>query len=266
MRRGRAMSTDELLGHPAGPAGEHDDAVAEASRLPDVVGDEEHVELRLPPDPLQLVVHQVAGHGVEGAERLVHEQHVGLLGQRPGQGHPLAHATGQLVGLLVDEAARGAPARAARPPGVLRSAARHAAQPQGQLDVLAHGQPREERGLLEHQGGLPLRHGLRRPSGWSRPATRLSRVVLPQPEAPTRQTNSPALDLEGDAVESEHAVVPAPEPLADCVQGHPRRPRPPVLLAVGMEMPSGIEGGGGHRLGHLRLARGLQHLVEQLRS
>ena len=40
---------------------------------------------------------QVAGHGVEGAERLVHEQHVGVLGEGPGQGDPLAHAAGELV-------------------------------------------------------------------------------------------------------------------------------------------------------------------------
>ena len=62
------------------------------------------VEPGLPPDALELVVHDVAGHGVEGAEGLVHQQDVGLLRQRPGQGDALAHAAGQLVGLLVDEA------------------------------------------------------------------------------------------------------------------------------------------------------------------
>ena len=40
--------------------------------------------------------------------------------------------------------------------------------------------------------------------GVSRPAMRLSRVLLPQPDAPTRQSSSPACDLEGDPVEGVH--------------------------------------------------------------
>ncbi len=90
----------ELVDHPAGPARQQHDAVAEADRLADVVGDEQHGEAALAPDPLELVVEQVAGHGVERAEGLVHQQDVGLLGERPGQRDPLAHAAGQLVGPL----------------------------------------------------------------------------------------------------------------------------------------------------------------------
>ena len=41
------------------------------------------------------------GLGVEGAERLVEQQHVGLRGQRPGDGDPLAHAARQLPGQAV---------------------------------------------------------------------------------------------------------------------------------------------------------------------
>ena len=62
------------------------------------------VEPVLLPDALELVVQDVAGHGVEGAERLVHEQDVGVLGERPGQGDALAHAARQLVRALVGEA------------------------------------------------------------------------------------------------------------------------------------------------------------------
>ena len=42
----------------------------------------------------------VAGHGVERAERLVHEQDVGVLGKRAGERDPLAHAARELVGPL----------------------------------------------------------------------------------------------------------------------------------------------------------------------
>ena len=40
---------------------------------------------------------QVAGHGVERAEGLVHEQHVGLLRERARQRNALTHAARQLV-------------------------------------------------------------------------------------------------------------------------------------------------------------------------
>ena len=92
------------------------------------------VSVRSRADPLQLVVQQVAGHRVERAERLVHQQHVGVLGQRPGQRHPLAHAAGQLVRALVAEPGQvhglqQLPARC------LALAPGHAPGPQGQLDV-----------------------------------------------------------------------------------------------------------------------------------
>ena len=45
------------------------------------------------------------GLGVERAERLVEQQHVGLGGERPGDGHALAHAAGQLAGQRVGELA-----------------------------------------------------------------------------------------------------------------------------------------------------------------
>ena len=83
---------------------EQHDAVGEPGRLPHVVGHEQHGEVALAPERLELVVEQVAGHGVERAERLVHEQDVGVLGEGPGQGDPLAHAARQLVGRACAEA------------------------------------------------------------------------------------------------------------------------------------------------------------------
>ncbi len=49
------------------------------------------------PQPLELVVQEVARHRVEGAERLVHQQDVGVLRQRARQLHPLAHPARELV-------------------------------------------------------------------------------------------------------------------------------------------------------------------------
>ena len=144
---------------------------------------------------------EVAGHGVERTEGLVHEQHVGVLGEGPGQGHPLAHAARQLVGTLGAEVRRGARCAAARRPGSRALGPVHAAEPQRQLDVA--GAP-SATGTAPPPG-TSARCGRRRrrwPAvGGSRPATRLSSVLLPQPEAPTRQTNSPRRTVEVDAVE-----------------------------------------------------------------
>src|SRR5215471_2577274 len=72
----------ELVDDPARPAGQHHHPVAEPYRLPHVVRDEQHGQPPVPADPVQLVVQQVPGHGVQGAERLVHKQYVGVGGQR----------------------------------------------------------------------------------------------------------------------------------------------------------------------------------------
>ena len=54
---------------------------------------------------LELVVEHVAGHRVERAERLVHEEDVDVLGEGPGERDALAHAAGELVRALVAESA-----------------------------------------------------------------------------------------------------------------------------------------------------------------
>ena len=161
----------------------------------------------LAPDPLELVVQQVAGHGVERAERLVHEQHVGVLRERPGQRDPLAHAAGQLVRALRRRTRRGAPTSSSSCDALACARPRPTpSQPQRELDVAAGGEPREERGSWNISAALAV-HRRRSPAvGRSRPATRLSSVVLPQPDAPSRQTNSPRLHVERDVVERVHGV------------------------------------------------------------
>ena len=191
MRRGRWMSTSNSCDDAAGAARQQHDPVAEADGLAHVVGDEHDREAGLLPQPLELVVEEVAGHGVEGAEGLVHQQDVGVLGQRPGQRDPLAHAARQLVGPL----ARRSPPRCTMSSSSLARSWRSAL-----------GTPRSRRasstlprtvsqGNSADSWNMSAGRGRRRrpcPAvGWSSPASRLSSVLLPQPEAPTRQTNSP---------------------------------------------------------------------------
>ena len=196
---------DELRRHPAGSAGEQHDAVGQAGGLPHVVGDEQDRGPGLPPDPLELVVQDVAGHGVERAEGLVHEQHVGVLGQRPGQGHPLAHATGQLVGLLVDEPLEAHQLEQLEDPG-LALLAGDAAQAQRQLHVLAHREPREQRRLLEHEGGLPGAHHLSR-GGVLQAGDEVEQGGLAAARRADQADELAGADLQRDPVEGEDRGV-----------------------------------------------------------
>src|SRR5262245_38034551 len=75
-------------------------AVGEQDRLRDAVGDEEDRLRPLLPHAEQLQAHLLAGHGVEGAEGLVHEQEAWVVHEGAAQGHPLLHAAGQLPGIL----------------------------------------------------------------------------------------------------------------------------------------------------------------------
>ena len=129
---------------------------------------------------------------------------VGVLGERAGQRDALAHAAGQLVRPLVAEAAEVHERRAARRRAARRSrlAARRAAC-SASSTLPRDREPREQRRLLEHQRGAAARPSTVPAVGVSSPATRLSSVLLPQPEAPSRQTNSPRRDVERDAVERE---------------------------------------------------------------
>ena len=209
MRRGRGDVDRELGRHPSRAARQQHDPVAQAGRLPHVVGDEQDREAAARPHPLELVVEDVAGHGVEGAEGLVHEQDVGVLGQGPGQRHPLAHAAGQLVGPLRRRSRPGArgraarrPARGARPGG--RPAAAAPARRCG--GTVSHGNSAGSWNIRAVRPSTSTRPAV----GRSSPATSVSSVDLPQPEAPTRQTNSPARTSSEMRSRASTALAPAP--------------------------------------------------------
>ena len=156
----------------------------------------------LAPDPGQLVVQHIAGDGVERGERLVHQQQLAVLGERPGHRHALAHPAGELVHPLP---VRPAEAYEFEQPLRLRPAVRlrYPAQPQGEFDVLARGQPREEGVLLEHQGRPPA-GGLDGPRG--RAVESGHQVEQGRFAAPGRSQEGDELagsDIERDVVQDE---------------------------------------------------------------
>ena len=146
-----------LAGDASGPRREQDDPLPEPHRLAHVVRDEDDGSAGLRPDAGELLVQHVPRDGVERRERLVHEQEVALLGQRAGQGDALPHAARQLVHPLGAGALE--PDEREQALGLLASLrAGDAPQPQRELDVPRSGEPRVERGLLEHQRRPAARH------------------------------------------------------------------------------------------------------------
>src|SRR4030042_322614 len=75
------------------PGGHDDYPVRQEHRLVHGVGHEEDRLLRRRPYPQQLLLHQVPGLRVQGAEWLVHEQHRRLVRERARNPDPLLHTT-----------------------------------------------------------------------------------------------------------------------------------------------------------------------------
>ena len=92
-----------LPGHAAGSLAEDEHAIAQEDGLVDVVCHEEDREPVLLPDARQELLHELARLGVEGAERLVHEQYLWTVRERPGDGNTLAHPAGELARIRVGE-------------------------------------------------------------------------------------------------------------------------------------------------------------------
>ena len=75
---------------------EDGDPVAHLDGFLDVVGDEHHRLAHLGVEPEELVLEPRAGHGIDGAERLVHEEDGGIGGERPRHADTLALAARHL--------------------------------------------------------------------------------------------------------------------------------------------------------------------------
>src|SRR5437773_3285179 len=102
--RARARQVDRIdRFHPPGRGGHHDDPIRQRDRLFQIVGHEDHRTLELRPDLEEVVLHQVAGLHVEGAERLVHQDDLGLVHHRHRQRDALAHPARELVGVILLE-------------------------------------------------------------------------------------------------------------------------------------------------------------------
>ena len=133
----------------------HEDAVRQQHGLVEVMGDEHDRLLHLLVQADQLGLQALARMGVERAERLVHEQQVGIDRERAGQPDALAHAAGELVGPARLGARKADQLEIApRDPLALRRA--HALGLEPELDIGERAAPGQELGVLEHHGALVI--------------------------------------------------------------------------------------------------------------
>ena len=124
-------------------------AVAEPYGLVDVVRDEDDGLVQLPLEAQEFVLELGADHGVDRAERLVHEQHRRVRGERAGHADALLLAAGELVRVAL----AGVGGEADRLQELGRPRPRLPAAPAEQQrhggDVVEDRAVREEPGLLD---------------------------------------------------------------------------------------------------------------------
>ena len=100
------------------------------------MGDEHH-GIPLGVELLEEAQHLPAGAGVQGAGGLVGQDHRGVARQRPGDGHPLLLAAGELAGQVFALVRQPHPLQRADGP-LMAFGSGHSGVEEGQLHVLQH--------------------------------------------------------------------------------------------------------------------------------
>ena len=131
------------------------DLVGDAHGLLLVMGDKDGRDPHFPLDAPDLLPQLQPQPGVQVAQRLVQQQNLGLLHQRPGNGHPLLLAAGELSGpaleIVLDLHEAGGLLRPL--PGLLLF---HLRVQQREHDVLLHRHVRVQGIVLKDQADAPL--------------------------------------------------------------------------------------------------------------
>jgi hypothetical protein len=136
------------------PPGVHDrDGVGHRHGLLLVVRDVHERAAHPVLDPLELQLHLPAQLEVERPERLVEQQHLGLVDEGAGHRHALLLTAGQLAGLAAAEALQ---LHQRQHVGDRALDVLDAAAPQPEGDVVLDAQVREQRVALEHRVHRPL--------------------------------------------------------------------------------------------------------------
>src|ERR1700756_2547187 len=137
----------------AGTRADDDDAAAKENRFLDVVRHKQHGLLVALPYPEQHLLHQRAGLIVECAERLVEQQDLGIVGERPRDRRALLHAAGELFRPMIFKAGE-ADLNNEFVCDLAAIRLGDSALAQAERDVVPHGQPGKERVGLKHHAAI----------------------------------------------------------------------------------------------------------------
>ena len=137
-------------GAPAGPptVQHQDDRVGDVDRLGLVMGDEDRGDRVVVVQLAHQPTHLHPELDVKLGERLVEQQHLRLQDQRPGQGHPLLLAAGQLAHPTPGECGQLDPLQHLGHP-VADQGTGDPSHPQTEADVVCNAEVREEQRSLE---------------------------------------------------------------------------------------------------------------------
>ena len=214
-----------------GRVAQHHDPVGQQDGLVDAVGDHDHdlgVGLALPQLD-ELGLEPGPGQGVEGAERLVEQQHPGLDREGPRHGRALLHAAGHLVGSLVAGVPQADRGEVVTSDGAGLVPAPGAGRADRGPHVVEQAQTRQQRVALEHHGaiGARSRHRLtverhRARVGRYQPAQHLDQRRLATAGVADERDELTRPDRQVDAPEHPLAgtVVGEALPQAGHVEGH----------------------------------------------
>ena len=149
------IDVDDLLDG-GGAGAHHDHAVGELHGFVDVVGDEDDgLALRLP-DAQQFAAHDQAGDGIERAEGLVEEEHVGVHRQGARHFEPLLHAAGELGGIGLFKAFEADHLDVV---GDALRAFRRGELEEAEADIAFDGEPGKDAALLEDEDAAGIGSG-----------------------------------------------------------------------------------------------------------
>src|SRR5437016_7619570 len=94
--RSRQLDYEFLL-HPTRMRRKKQDPIAQANRLPNVVGDKDNGFAARFPNALEIAIKLLTGEGIEGSEGLIHQEDAWIRCKSSGQGDPLFHSPRKLV-------------------------------------------------------------------------------------------------------------------------------------------------------------------------
>ena len=199
----------------------HEKFAGQEDGLVDPMRDEEDAFSGARPDVEDQFLHLLAGQRVERAQRLIHQEHVGIGGERPRDADSLTHAARKLPDAPVLDALEvNEPEHLSRP--IMALLLRDTSEPQSEGDIVDDIEPRHQRAMLKHDAALRTRTLDRSPAEGNRPGGRLQETChevqergLPAPGRAERDDEAARFDRQRNMIERDHVSQPRAAVVSD---------------------------------------------------